>query len=236
MLAVVLPLLGLGLFLGVEALIAALGDDVDPPVGIDGCVGCAPGGPPPQRIAYLGDSTVAGTGASSPEGTIPVQVARLLGRPVQILDLAVSGARVKDVLEDQVGPALDAFRPEIVIISVGANDSVHMTPRGTFRDRYRDVVRRLPDAARVVLLGVPDLGSPPRLLQPLRAIAGFRGRQLDQDVGNLAADVGAAYAEIDTLGPKFRSNDGDFFSADEYHPSDAGYALWSQLVAQAITG
>lgn len=233
MIATGVPLVGFAVLIGVEILIARQGMEVTTPTGINGCYGCTPDGPAPQRIAYLGDSTVAGTGASGPEGTVPVQVAGRLARPVQVLDLGVSGSRVGDVLDQQIDSRLVDFQPDVIVISVGANDAVHLTSRGRYRSQYRRVVERLPPEAEVVLLGVPDLGSPPRFAQPLRAIAGWRGRQLDDDIRNLAEDVGAAYVEIDALGPEFRTNDA-LFAADNYHPSDAGYGRWADLIAPVI--
>lgn len=231
----VVLVLGFVFLLGIEIVLARRGAQVDQPAGVDACVGCDAGGPAPQRIAFLGDSTLAGVGASGPDGTVPRQVARRLGRPIQILDLAVSGDRVHDVLRLQLDRRLADFRPDVVVISVGANDAIHLTRRPSFRSDYRSVIGRLPAGTKVVLLGVPDMGSPRRLAQPLRAIAGFRGRQLDTDVRHLAKDVAAAYVDIDSLGPQFR-RDQSLFASDRYHPSDRGYALWSELVARAIPG
>ena len=94
---------------------------------------------------------------------------------------------------------------------------------------------RLPPGAEVVLLGVPDMGAVPRLAQPLRAVAGFRGRELDEVVREVADEVGATYVGIAAAtGPTFRAEPDEMFAADEYHPSAAGHRLWADAVLDEV--
>ena len=205
----------------------------DRPLELGGRVGSAGSGPA-LRVAWLGDSTAAGVGASSRSGALPVQVAEGLGAPVELVVLAASGARVADVVDDQL-PALAGLDPEAVFVSVGANDTVHFTGRRSFERRYRTLVEGLPEDARVVLLGVPDMGSIPRLAQPLRAVAGWRGRQLDRVVQEVAAATGAAYVDIaGATGPAFRADPDRFYARDDYHPSDEGYRRWAEAVLDVV--
>ncbi|HZI38670.1 MAG TPA: SGNH/GDSL hydrolase family protein, partial [Acidimicrobiia bacterium] len=175
-----------------------------------------------RRVVWLGDSTAAGVGASVSAGALPSQVADgLVATSVSVL--AVSGARVADVLDDQV-PKVAGLEPHLILISVGANDTIHLTGRGSFRHTYEKVVRALPNGVPVVLLGVPDMGAIPRFAQPLRAVAGWRGRNVDAEVRRVAADTGAIYVDIaGPTGPPFRRHPGRYFAADDFHPSDAGY-------------
>jgi lysophospholipase L1-like esterase len=88
-----------------------------------------------------------------------------------------------------------------------------------------------------VLLGVPDMGAIPRLAQPLRAVAGFRGRELDEVVREVASDTGATYVPIAAAtGPAFRRAPERHFAADDYHPSPSGYRLWADAVLTEIPG
>jgi lysophospholipase L1-like esterase len=188
-----------------------------------------------RRIVWLGDSTAAGVGASSSAGALPSQVADGLGAPgTSVTDLAVSGARVADVLADQV-PKVAGLKPDLVLISVGANDTIHLTGRGTFRHTYEELLRALPRGVPVVMLGVPDMGAIPRFAQPLRAVAGWRGRHLDGEVRHVAAGAGAIYADIaGPTGPPFRRHPDRYFAADDFHPSDAGYGLWADAVLKVL--
>jgi lysophospholipase L1-like esterase len=186
----------------------------------------------PVRITWLGDSTAAGVGASAPDRALPRQVAALLDRPVDLTVLAVSGDRVADVRDAQV-PDVPS-NPDAIVISVGVNDVVHLTRRDDFARRYREVLDGLPPAP-VVLLGVPDLGSVSRFLQPLRFIAGVRGGTLDAVIADLSRDRSLGYVDIaGETGPAFRDDPGRYFSADEYHPSDDGYGLWADAVVPVL--
>lgn len=230
--AVVAVPVALVVVLAVEVAIARRGPMLDgEPLRLDGRIGPLTG--TTLRVVWLGDSTAAGVGVDDPEDALPVVVARELGVAVDLTVLAVSGARVADVVGEQL-PGVAALDPDVVFVSVGANDVTHLTSGENFADRYRQLVAALPDEATVVLLGVPDMGAIPRLAQPLRAAAGFRGRQLDEEVRDVAGEVGAVYVPIArATGPAFRREPGRMFAADEYHPSAAGYRLWADAVMTA---
>lgn len=223
---------------GAEVWVAQRGVGPDPaatpPLG-------SPAGPPgavTDTVVWLGDSTAAGVGASGIPASLPEQVAAAVGRPVIVDTLARSGDRIADVLYNQL-PQVAALEPTVVYLSIGANDVTALTPRGTFRATYRQVLAGLPASVRqVVLLGIPDMGSPPRVPQPLRLLAGLRGRMLGSDVAHLAASTpGAVYVDIaGTSGPAFRRDPARYFSRDHYHPNDAGYGLWAAAVASALAG
>lgn len=228
---------GLGLLLAVEVQVARMGRNL--PVqkfdlDVTGPPEIAGGSGRWLRLVWLGDSTAAGVGASEPAGAVPRVVFSRLGVPASVRVLATSGARLADVVRDQA-PAVAALEPDIVLISVGANDTTHLTRRDAFRRRYEGLLRVLPRRSRVVLLGVPDMGSPPRLAQPLRAVAGWWGRRLDEEVARVARDGGASYVDIaGRTGQAFRRDTRRYFSADEFHPSDAGYLLWADAVMEVL--
>lgn len=219
--------------LAVEVQLARSGPDLpdDAPLDHDGRLG-GPGAA--LRMVWLGDSTAAGVGASSVASALPRLVGQALDRPVEVRSLAVSGDRIADVLLDQA-PRVGALDPDVVLVSVGANDVVHLTSTGDFRAGLRTLLRSVPSGAMVVLLGVPDMGAPDRFLQPLRGIAGFRGRQLEEVARSVADEQGAVYVDIaGQTGPTMRSDRDRYFAVDRYHPSDDGYGLWAAAVLQVL--
>jgi lysophospholipase L1-like esterase len=227
-----LPIAFAGL-LGVEVQMARTGPDLpdETPLQHDGRIG---GDGPALRMVWLGDSTAAGVGASSADAAIPRRVARALGRPVDLTVRAISGARVGDVVREQEA-GLVALHPDVVLVSIGSNDVVHLTSNDAYRAAYLEMVDLVPEGALLVLLGVPDMGAPPRLAQPLRAIAGWRGRQLDRATRRIARDVEALYVDIaGETGPAMRADTHRTFAADRYHPSDDGYALWANAVVEVL--
>lgn len=220
--------------LGVEVQLARSGPELpdDTPLDHDGVIGAGTG--EPLTMVWLGDSTAAGVGATDADHAIPRRVARALDRPVELTSFAVSGDRVADVVDDQID-RLAELRPDVVLVSIGANDVVHLSSRDVFRSTYDELVAAIPEGTLLVLLGVPDMGAPPRYLQPLRGIAALRGRQLDGVSRAVARDAGAVYVDIaGETGPTMRSDTDRYFAEDRYHPSDDGYALWATAVVEQL--
>ncbi len=215
--------------LGIEVQVAARGrnlDDVEltyPKAAADDT----------RTAVWIGDSTAYGIGVPRAEQSVAARVAA--AREESVVMLAVSGATRADVIANQLG-RVERAAPDIVYISVGANDTTHVTRRPAFEAMYRRLLDGLPRGIPVVALGVPDMGAPPRLAQPLRAIAGFRGRQLDAIVRQVVADrPGTTYVDLARrTGPPFRRHPDRYFAGDGYHPSTDGYGLWAEAVLATV--
>jgi lysophospholipase L1-like esterase len=191
----------------------------------------------PITLVWLGDSTGAGVGATSVETALPTVIARELRRPVRLRVLAISGARVNDVVMQQL-PLLPELRPDVVIVGVGGNDVTHLTPSGLFHGLYDGLLRSIetihPKA--VVVMGIGDFGTVPRLPQPLRALTGLRGRSLDRIIREVARRHGAAYVDLyGRTGPAFGHDPDTFYSADGFHPSDEGYRVWADVILDVLS-
>lgn len=201
----------------------------------------------PLHVVWLGDSTSTGVGADQADEGMAWRVARALTEgPVSLTVLGRSGDQVHEVLDHQLPLLGDVLLPAgdlVVFVSIGANDVTALTRRTTFEDRYRSMVRRIgqvlarhgaPDAP-VVLVGVPALGTAPRLLPPLRQLAGLRAAQLDGAIADVARDVGLHHVDLaDRTGPVFASDPDRYFAADDYHPSSAGHRVWADAVVASI--
>jgi lysophospholipase L1-like esterase len=185
----------------------------------------------------MGDSTAAGQGAPYPQG-IAVGTAESLAktRRVTMTNLAVSGARIKDVLDDQLHAAA-RLRPDLVLLSVGANDVTHLSSVAAMRSRLLHVVRGLKianPAAIIVLTGSPDMGAPPRIPALLRGLASRRTEAVNEMFRRVAAEEHLTFAPIaDVTGPFFRK-DRSLFDTDRFHPNARGYATWIPVIDQAF--
>ena len=226
------PLLA-AVVLGVEVEVARRGENLDDVELTDVDAG-------PTPVVWIGDSTAYGVGVTDGTEAVAGRVAQ--ARRERVTNLAVSGATLAEVVGEQL-PKVAGAAPERVYVSVGANDVTHLTRSGGFETDYRALLDGLPAGVEVVVLGVPDMGAPPRLLQPLRAIAGFRGRQLDGLARDAVADAHdrrdatTTYVDIaGPTGPPFRRDPDRYFAADGYHPSADGYALWADAVLAAVEG
>jgi len=223
-----------------EALLGLSGGSATLPDGSpDGLLGTGQGRP--LVLVVLGDSTGAGVGASDVDHGYPRLVARMLaagaGRPVELRVLSVSGARVGDVRTNQL-QHVAALNPDLVLLVVGGNDVVHLTRRSSARRDLREVIQRCSrTGARLVVAGVPAMGTTRRVAEPLRSLIRLVAHRLDMVWREETSAAEAVRVELAAeTGPAFAA-DGTLFSDDLFHPSDTGYALWARVlnggVAQA---
>jgi lysophospholipase L1-like esterase len=194
---------------------------------------------PALRYVVLGDSTATGRGAPYERGIAVASARRLAAtarRRVTLTNLAVSGARMGDVRRDQL-PAAMQLRPEVVLVAAGANDVIGLTRLGAVAEdlhRIADGLRAARCDVAIVVTASPDVGSAPRLAQPLRALAGWRTRRLNDALEDVVRDRRLVLAPIARrTGRRFRA-DRSLFAADGFHPSAKGYATWTVVIEAAL--
>ena len=203
-------------------------------------------GEAPLHVVWLGDSTSTGVGADAFTDSMAWRVTEgLTDGPVVLTVLGRSGDQVHEVLDEQLPELADVLLPgadHVVLVSIGANDVTALTRRPTFEERYLELVDRIEAVvdgagvdARIVLVGIPDIGTAPRLLPPLRQVAGFRGAQLDDEIADVARRRGLHHVELaDRTSRTFSSDPDRYFSADEYHPSSDGHEVWADAVLASL--
>lgn len=195
------------------------------------------------RVVWLGDSLAAGLGAISPDLSLPRLVATGRDRHTRLHVFAHPGATSRDVVLTQL-PALTQLRHglgeigqriDAIGVTVGANDIAALTARHRFRRNVVEIVRGA-DGAPVVLVSIPQLSDAIRLPRPLRSFASARALWLDLALRRIAArrsDV--HYVSVRRRPAWIRRRDlRNFLSADRFHPSGAGYAVWADRVAEAF--
>jgi len=193
---------------------------------------------PTLTYLVLGDSTAAGQGATPGSGIADKTAGYLsLNHNVIFVNMAVSGARAADLVSDQV-PSAVGIKPDLVLISIGANDATHLTPSSTFASQIEQAIGMLtalnPDV-KIVVTGCPDMGSIPRFAEPLRTLAGMQGRRINGALGPLVTQYNLTNADIaGATGHQFR-RDPTLFASDKFHPNDRGYALWTTVLDDALT-
>lgn len=195
----------------------------------------------PLRTAWVGDSTVAGEGATEVTRTLPHAVAARLagaiGAPVEVVARARSGATVAEVTRHLV-PELAGVDADIVFVSAGSNDVSHLHSRGRFVRRYAELLEALPAHRPLVVLGLADMGAAiPASMQPMRAFSEWRGVRLDTALRRLAAGTGPRVTYVNVAGRtgrRFRRQRDRLYAADCYHPGDAGYGLWAEAVVDRL--
>ena len=191
----------------------------------------------PLTYVILGDSTAAGVGGNYESG-IAAATEKALGAQgrVTMTNLAVSGARMRDVRRLQL-PDAARLRPDVVLLSAGANDVTHLSAIPSMRADLRTIVAALEAAnpeVKIVITGSPDMGSPPRIPRLLRGLAGSRTKAVNRMFVAEAARLGLVFAPIaEKTGPLFRK-DPSLFARDRFHPNDRGYATWIPVLNEAL--
>lgn len=174
----------------------------------------------------LGDSAAQGLGASAPEfgyvGLLADRIVAASGHTVRVVNLSVSGAKIADVLADQLPPLRD-LDPDILTVDIGAND-IRRFDESVFTRDTRTLMSALPTPS--IVGDVPCFysgrseGWAQVAARIMREAASARGHTV---VGLHAATEARRDAR--------ERND---FALDLFHPNDSGYRVWADAFAPAV--
>lgn len=166
---------------------------------------------PGRRWIVLGDSMSQGVGASAYDRGWVGQLADRLaasGLDLQVINLSSTGARVRDVIDQQlpVLSALGSRGDDLVTVMVGSNDLfAGRTLRAALPPAYAELVSLLPTGSVVATLTQP----------PSAAV------RANEQVERAAADGGIVMVDLRVTGPSsWRGR----LAPDLFHPNDSGYA------------
>lgn len=182
------------------------------------------------RYVALGDSAAQGVGASAPDRGYVAAVAGFLaarsGRDVAVYNLSVSGAKARDVLEDQLPRLVDlGVTPEVLTVGIGGNDVVdRRISVARFLDTMGEVLAELPPGSFVA-------DPPGFLVPPFEArsnVMALGVRPLIREAGHHLVALHRATRAAGHLG--WIRN----VAADAFHPNDRGYAGWAAAFTEAI--
>jgi lysophospholipase L1-like esterase len=177
------------------------------------------GGQGPLWVA-LGDSMTQGIGAAGISGGWVSQLQRRLaarGHPFRLVNLSVTGARVQDVVDDQL-PRLQALgvTPDLVTVLIGANDMFPRRRRAPAVGQYAALLDALP-AGRSIVAPLPQRNDPALAINALISRAAARGQ------------VRVAGFPRTSLRELFGT-----LAEDHFHPNERGYASIAAAFGRAI--
>ncbi|MBA2337374.1 MAG: hypothetical protein H0V96_06415 [Acidimicrobiia bacterium] len=196
-------------------------------------------GSPPVRIVLLGDSSITAPGVVPIDASWPRRMAERIGADwrVELVSVAIGGARVADVLANQV-PAALATGPDIALVSVGANDALRATPLARFEERLDRILSELESTVPLIgVSGVGDLGILPRLPTLARSLARVRGRSVD---GAIRRAVRGHPAVVKSLAwgpqwaPLYQGDPAVVLAGDRFHASSEGHAVFAASAAPVM--
>ena len=148
--------------------------------------------------------------------------------------VAVGGSMAHDLISDQLEEAR-AFEPDLILVSVGANDVIKGVPRALFERNLDLLISELvPTGALIVQSGVGVLGTIPRLHPPLSQMVSRRSRRFDDAHWRVAEKHGTSVVNQRSDDPKAWSTDPELWAADQFHVSAAGHARWADTAWKTI--
>lgn len=179
----------------------------------------------------LGDSTAQGIGATSAAksyvGLIAEQLEKTSGRPVRLINVSVTGAKVADVLNKQL-PSLQQYgvtleQADLVTMEIGANNLLTYD-EATFRADYDKILAQLP-AGKTVISDMPYFGG--------RVDA----KGADVAASDLIRAMAATYdIPVAQLYQSLKNRHSlRIYAADYFHPSNYGYTIWYDAFWEKIT-
>lgn len=163
----------------------------------------------------LGDSSGQGVGVPDYDGGYVGQLLEVLGPRWRVYNLSRSGARTRDVIEEQLPRLATLPTAELVSAIVGANDATHTAVSGWLAD-VDALCAGLPAGALVATV--------PRGWREQKAAAANEGIR--------AAAAGHGLRLVDLwagTGPPYQGK-----YADGFHPNARGYRDWTAAILRAL--
>jgi len=193
-------------------------------------------GAPARRVLVIGESTAAGVGVETHDQGLASQLARQIhertGQTIAWHTFGINGIRLGGLIRKLETTELP--EADVVLLSMGVNDTTGFTPRFRFRQQLRELRQLLAPrySEPILLLSVPPMHLFTALPSPLRYVMGWRARQLD----NLYIRLARRFPEDFTYVNYPVVTDPELLASDGYHPGERGYQYIAQALASRVSG
>jgi acyl-CoA thioesterase-1 len=169
--------------------------------------------------AAIGDSTAQGIGASKPGrsyvGELAKHMRQVTGKSVKVANFAVSGSTVRGALLQQL-PKLRRIQPDIVTVSIGANNMADFNAE-MFENDLQRLFDGLPEHA--IIADLPSF-----YFLPAEKNVVIANEIVHRLASRFHFPVVPLYARTKRQGLWGVSTQ---FAGDLFHPNDRGYAIWA---------
>lgn len=187
------------------------------------------------KYVVLGDSLSYGFGVADYKGTFPYIVASNLlknHKQVTVINLAVSGAVLEDLMEMQLPKALEE-NPGLVSIMIGTNDVHDFVDRQEFKNNLGFVIDQIKEKtkAKILVINIPYLGTRSLILPPYDRIMDERIRSFNKIITEVVKEKSVNFFDLYSVSKQpFLEYPEKYYSIDQFHPSEEGYKLWGELI------
>jgi lysophospholipase L1-like esterase len=192
-------------------------------------------GAPGRRVLVIGESTAAGVGVETHDQGLASQLAREIhertGQTIAWHTFGVNGIRLGALVHTL--EAAELPEADVVLLSMGVNDTTGFTPRFRFRRQLRALRELLAPrySGPILLLSVPPMHLFTALPSPLRHVMGWRARQLDNLYIRLARQFPEDFRYVNY--PVV--TDPELLAKDGYHPGQKGYRYIAEALADRVS-
>ncbi len=187
----------------------------------------------PVVYVALGDSTGIGVGARNGAGYVARVFERIerVRTDSRLVNLCVSGATTADVLRGQVTRA-EAATPTLITLGIGINDATRNVTAEQFARNYEEIITRLrvKTDAPIVVTNIPDISFAPAMPAFMRDEGRRRINLFNERIAEIAARHDLWLVDAYTKSHELIPRHPEFFSADNFHPSDEGYEFWAVMM------
>ncbi|MEQ8715309.1 MAG: SGNH/GDSL hydrolase family protein [Cyclobacteriaceae bacterium] len=186
---------------------------------------------PPLKIAFIGESTIAGVGAHDMKNALTGSTITALEKSycVKWSIVGHNGIRISELLPYLTKDLLSD--KQTIIVAIGANDTTKLTSYNRWIEglvRFITKVRSHTDAP-IIFSELPPMHLFTALPQPLRTVVGQRAKLFDKALrGVCEADESCHYLPLN-----FEPRPG-YLATDGYHPSELAYQEWGERLATFI--
>ena len=186
-----------------------------------------------KHVLLLGESTVAGVGASSAKTTLSGNFSRIFGDSYQIETIGKKGLRVKEAFSLYLKHKnSENKKSEGVILFLGANDCFLLTSPQVFKKELESLIQQIQVATGaewIYLAAIPPVHLFPAFSEQMRSFLYKQRNYLLHEMETIAArKPQLIFHQIPMdLQP-------EFFSADGVHPSDLGYQKIAELAIEKM--
>ena len=192
-------------------------------------------GAPARRVLVIGESTAAGVGVETHDQGLASQLAREIhertGQTIAWHTFGVNGIRLGALIHTLETAELP--EADVVLLSMGVNDTTGFTPRFRFRRQLQALRELLAPrySGPILLLSVPPMHLFTALPSPLRHVMGWRARQLDNLYIRLARQFPEDFRYVNY--PVV--TDPELLARDGYHPGQKGYRSIAEALADRVS-
>ncbi|MDO9554747.1 SGNH/GDSL hydrolase family protein [Rhodonellum sp.] len=182
-----------------------------------------------NTLLIIGESTVAGVGASSPQTTFASNIDLLSFNGFEIHNIGKNGLRAGKLMGLLMGnPAAKEMPFTSAIVMIGANDCFKLTHPKKFRKDLEMFLQFLimeKGVKKIIIPMVPPVHVFPAIPGLLRFFMRIHRYMLTSEITSLSQKIIPLHFDVSK-----QDFTGEFFAADGIHPSDLGYSMMAESV------